>query len=112
MREERTKLQREIASLKRDAENAGANERMENAILRERINDVAAEVARLTATLEGPGSRIDSLLGSETGAPAAPNGGNGAPPIAPGGAESKGSLADRIRALQSRASRAGQPSGA
>jgi hypothetical protein len=69
-------------------------------------------VARLTATLEGPGSRIDSLLGSEAGAPAAPNGGNGAPPIAPGGAESKGSLADRIRALQSRASRAGQPSGA
>jgi chromosome segregation ATPase len=111
MREERTRLQREIASLKRDAENTGANERMENAILRERINDVAAEMARLTATLEGPGSRIDSLLGSEAGAPATPNGGNGAPPIAPGGAEPKGSLADRIRALQSRASRASQPSG-
>ena len=59
--------------MKRDAENAWANERMENAVLRERINDVAAEVARLTATLEGPGSPIETILSGDAGrAPAAP----------------------------------------
>ena len=48
--------------MKRDTESTWAAERVENALLRERINDVAAEVARLTATLEGPGSPIESLL--------------------------------------------------
>jgi chromosome segregation ATPase len=113
--EERAKLQREITGMKRDAENAWASERMENAVLRERINDVAAEVARLTATLEGPTSPIDAILNSDTSRPAVTaNGtnGNAAPSIAPGGAESKGTLADRIRALQSRASRVPQASGA
>jgi chromosome segregation ATPase len=113
--EERAKLQRDIAAMKREAENAWANERMENAVLRERINDVAAEVARLTATLEGPQSPIEAILRADAGAPAlAPNGANGtaAPSIAPGGGESKGTLADRIRALQGRASRVPQASGA
>src|SRR5262247_4269082 len=110
--EERAKLQRDIAAMKRDAENAWANERMENAVLRERINDVAAEVARLTATLEGPESPIDTILSTDTGRPAMAPGasnGNGTPSIAPGSTESKGSLADRIRALQGRASRVPQP---
>ena len=73
--------------------------------MRERINDVAAEVARLTAVLEGPSSPINSVLAND---PARPdNDINGAAPsIAPAGSESKGSLADRIRALQKRASRA------
>ncbi len=60
--EERTKLQREIGTMKRDTKSTWAAERVENALLRERINDVAAEVARLTATLEGPGSPIKSML--------------------------------------------------
>ena len=85
--EERTKLQREIGTMKRDTESTWAIERVENALLRERINDVAAEVARLTATLEGPGSPIESML-VEAAAP-----------------ENKNTLADRIRALQSTASR-------
>jgi chromosome segregation ATPase len=102
--EERTKLQREISNLKHEAESTWAAERVENALLRERINDVAAEVARLTAALEGPDSPIESILAE------APSGGlNGTrgegggrlDPPAPG----KGSLADRIRALQSSASR-------
>src|SRR6516164_5878974 len=54
--DERDKLQREMAAMKRDAENAGEYERMENAVLREHIDEVAAEVARLTPTLEGPDS--------------------------------------------------------
>ena len=112
--EERTKLQREIATMKRDAETTWAAERVENALLRERINDVAAEVARLTAVLEGPGSPIETMLaeavpelaaGRRDGATV--NGGGqtgGATLDAP--QENKGTLADRIRALQSGASRA------
>jgi len=111
---ERAKMQREIAAMKREAESTWANERIENAVLRERINDVAAEVARLTATLEGPNSPIAAILGSEVGhAAEASNGSNGASlPQAPQAGESKGTLADRIRALQSRASAVPQPSGA
>jgi chromosome segregation ATPase len=109
--EERAKLQREIAAMKREAETAWASERMENAVLRERINDVAAEVAKLTATLEGPSSAIDKILAADPARPAGPNG-NGMPSIAPNGGASKGTLADRIRALQGRASRMPQPSGA
>jgi len=99
-REERAKVQREIAAMKRDAETSWASERAENALLRERINDVAAEVVRLTSVLEGPGSRIATIL-ADTGAPAAPV--NGQPQTS--AEESRGSLADRIRALQNRASR-------
>jgi chromosome segregation ATPase len=106
--EERARLQREIATMKREAETAWAAERVENALLRERINDVAAEVARLTAVLEGPGSPIDTMLavegathgqGTANGA-AATNGEAGDSPR-----QGKGTLADRIRALQSTASR-------
>jgi len=82
--------------------------RIENAALRERITDVAAEVAHLTAALEGPGSAIDAIVNADVGrAGAVPNGTNGTPSIAPGaGAEpAKRTLADRIRALQGRAAR-------
>ena len=108
--EERTKLQREIGTMKRDTESTWAAERVENALLRERINDVAAEVARLTATLEGPGSPIESMLAVEASsagrgtrrpaatATAAGEGGDNC-------RENKNTLADRIRALQSTASR-------
>ena len=52
--------------MKREAEQTWASERVENALLRERINDVAAEVARLTSALEGPNSPIDAILAAET----------------------------------------------
>ena len=117
--DERTKLQRELATMKRDAEATWASERVENALLRERINDVAAEVARLTATLEGPGSTIMSMLAVD--APALDQGSGRSGGHAAGAAnandtgdagsldtprETKTTLADRIRALQSTASRA------
>ena len=101
-REEQAKLSQEMASMKRDTEASWASERVESALLRERINDVAAEVARLTAALEGPNSPIETILAGE--APSVSNGGE--PTVArsePGAqGESKGSLAERIRALQSR----------
>jgi DNA repair exonuclease SbcCD ATPase subunit len=110
--EERSKLQREIEGMRRDAETAWADERMENAVLRERINDVAAQVARLTASLEGPGSPIDTILNADAAiASASSHINNGASvsiaPAQPGAA--KGSLAERIRALQNRASTVPQP---
>jgi chromosome segregation ATPase len=117
--EERRKLERELTTLKREAETTWATERMENAVLRERINDVAAEVARLTSALEGPSSPIDEILASDAARsqPAAhgATNGNGQTRFAAAGASgesSKGTLADRIRALQSRASRIAHSSGA
>ena len=104
--EERAKLQREIGTMKRDAESTWAAERVENALLRERINDVAAEVARLTATLEGPGSPIESLLAEASSATR--GGATRSGQTSAEGSESgdnKNTLADRIRALQSTASR-------
>jgi chromosome segregation ATPase len=111
--DERSQLHAHIANLKREAESTWASERVENALLRERINDVAAEVARLTAALEGPDSPIDALLSASTHdlnvAAAQANGGstsprNGIRSEAPA-SEQKSTLADRIRALQLTASR-------
>jgi len=102
--DERGKLQREVGGMKRDAESTWAAERVENALLRERINDVAAEVARLTAALEGPGSPIESILEAANAGTAA--GGHDAAGAENGNtAEARNTLADRIRALQSTASR-------
>ncbi len=108
--EERDKLQRELAGLERDVHDAIVDETMENAILRERINDVAAEVARLTATLEGPSSPVAAILeaGHATAAPAGSNGASA--PVAARAGAPQDTLADRIRALQGRAARGERPS--
>lgn len=107
---ERAKLQTEVAAMKREAEASWAAERVENALLRERINDVAAEVAKLAVTLEGPNSPIEAILTAPEAAapaPAAIKASNGAVPAPANdtGDDAKGSLADRMRALQTRASR-------
>lgn len=104
-RDERAQLQREIAAMKREAESTWAAERVENALLRERINDIATEVARLTMVLEGPGSTIESILAADAEADA--NRARAASVEAKNGKSDKteGNLADRIRALQTRASR-------
>lgn len=127
-REERAAMQRELNAIKGQTESSWASERMENAVLRERINDIAAEVAKLAIALEGPDSPIEAILAVEArtpeesyaqGKPAAansavPNAANANKPAAPEPAPSiapsatKGTLADRIRALQSQASRAQQ----
>jgi len=105
-RDERAKLQRDINAIQQQAESSWATERMENALLRERINDIAAEVAKLAIQLEGPNSAIEAMLASEPEAakPAAKPA-NGAPA---GSDPQGGTLAERIRALQSHASRARQ----
>ena len=120
-RDERTKMQRELQAIQQQAEASWASERMENAVLRERINDIAAEVARLAMTLEGPDSPIERILATEAAgadlAPAQAANTNAEPvaaptrplePIAAGSTLPRGTLADRIRALQAQASRARQ----
>ena len=68
-REERAGMQRELNAIKSQAELSWATERMENAVLRERINDIAAEVAKLAITLEGPDSPIEAILAVEARTP-------------------------------------------
>ena len=69
-RDERAKLQRDINAIQQQAESSWATERMENALLRERINDIAAEVAKLAIQLEGPNSPIEAMLAAEPAIPA------------------------------------------
>jgi chromosome segregation ATPase len=107
---ERDKLAAELVAVKREVESAWQTERMENAVLRERINDVAAEVARLTSVLEGPGSPIETMLaGAPTTVPLAPAAA-AATAEKRNGESARGSLADRMRALQTRASQLPAPS--
>ena len=87
---ERTELQAEIVKLQQEAE--------ATTLVRDRVNDVAAEVARLTAALEGPGSPIATMLANGAGDTGRGANGNGA-------GDQKNSLVDRIRALQSSVSR-------
>ena len=106
-RDERAKLQRDINAIQQQAESSWATERMENALLRERINDIAAEVAKLAMQLEGPNSPIEAILAAEPAAAERPamggaTNGAAAAPVP----EGSGTLAERIRALQSHASRA------
>lgn len=125
---ERTATQQELNAIKSQTEASWATERMENAVLRERINDIAAEVAKLAITLEGPDSPIEAILAVEARTPeqsfaqgiapaagaAIPSAANANRPVTPDETASvvpalpKGTLADRIRALQNQASRAQQ----
>lgn len=112
-RDERAKLQRDINAIQQQAESSWATERMENALLRERINDIAAEVAKLAIQLEGPNSAIEAMLAAEPTVPAKTAGrpAKGTAPAAASASglpEGGGTLAERIRALQSHASRARQ----
>jgi len=107
LRADREQLQREISRLKQEAETAWANERVDSALLRERINDVAAEVTRLAANLEGSGSPIDRILAEVP--PPLPRQ-NGSPNRISITSETDDgerplSLAERIRALQMRTGR-------
>ncbi len=102
-RDERDTVTRDLSALKREADEIWASERIENSMMRERINDVAAEIARLASALEGPNSPIDAILAAETARDRATQAGTEgtAAEAAPAG----GNLADRIRALQTQASR-------
>lgn len=124
-RDERASLQRDLDLIRQQAAAARAPEQDDSALLRERISDIAAEVAQLAATIEGPDSPIGAILDADaetkaarapakaTGKKAAGQAGGktttetaakGAAPAAP-----RGTLAERIRALQAQAARGHHP---
>jgi chromosome segregation ATPase len=118
-REESAKLRDYIESMQKQVETTWASERMANAVLRERINDVASEVVRVAVALEGLNSPIDSLVaGKSASAQAQANdatstmvlaGDNGEialPASLENGDGSSGELIHRILALRQRTARA------
>lgn len=109
-REECAALQQEMAILKKQVEATWASERMANALLRERINDVAGEVVRVAHALEGLGSPMDTILAGKVAELASANGADNSSK-APDGDDSKGMLAHRIRSLQKRAARVSSSGG-
>jgi chromosome segregation ATPase len=84
---ENKKLRYDNDSLERAKAEDWDEERRENALLREQINDLAAEVVNLTMMLDGPNSPIRAALAQPGGEAA-------------GSAAAIVSLADRVRALQ------------
>jgi chromosome segregation ATPase len=84
---ENKKLRYDNDSLERSKAEDWDEERRENALLREQINDLAAEVVNLTMMLDGPNSPIRAALAQPGGEAA-------------GSAAAIISLADRVRALQ------------
>lgn len=88
---ENRRLKVELAARERAQSDDWSDEKQVNALLREQMNDLAAEVLNLTALLDGPSSPIARSL--ESARPATGDG-------------SVVSLADRVRALQQAASRA------
>jgi chromosome segregation ATPase len=115
-REECAKLQDYIASMKKQVETTWASERMANAVLRERINDVASEVVRVAVALEGLNSPIDSLVAgkaasaqaqSEESFLAGENGEIALPASVDNGNGPSSELIHRIRAIRQRSARSG-----
>ncbi len=125
-REECLKLQYEIETIGKQVETTWASERMANAVLRERINDVATEVVRVAVALEGLNTPVEALIaGKATNAqpeaalvpPAAGNSQNGQNGELNGqngeligdGGDDKATLVHRIRALRKRSNQLPAP---
>ena len=89
---ENKKLRSDLAAYERLKSDGWDEERRENALLREQINDLAAEVVNLTSALDGPESPIRKVISDSVERAASdPHG-------------KITSLADRVRALQKAAS--------
>lgn len=89
LRSENEALRENVTIMERGKTDDWDDQKRENAILRERINDLAAEVVAMTAMLEGPASPIGEIIREPAGANA----------VSGGGGEVT-SLASRVRALQ------------
>lgn len=95
LRDERDRLLSESGSLRMQLQDSRAEERMENAVLRENISDIAAEVARLAINLEGINSPIERLIAADRKAGGNEDG-------TPADEDARMSLAERVRKLQAR----------
>lgn len=125
--DECARLQVEIESMRKQVATTWATERMANAVLRERINDVASEVVRVAVALEGLTPPMDRLVAGAAETQGSQqlivngaigqeivNGGNGQDmangngqghALSLDGDDSKAALVHRIRALRRRAAR-------
>ena len=115
-RAECARLEDDMLAMHKQVETTWASERMANAVLRERINDVASEVVRVAVALEGLNSPIDSLVAGRAASTQAlaeepaGNGQNGEitlPVPIENGDGGASDLIHRIRALRQRANRTG-----
>jgi chromosome segregation ATPase len=99
--DDRSQVQTELSALKHEAEATWRAERVENAMLRERISDIAAQVGHMALTMDKSGT-IESIVAqsgstrSDGFEPGADHGDRGRP---------EGNLTERIRRLQNGASR-------
>lgn len=89
---ERDELKARLSLVSANAGSEWADERQDTAVLKERINDMAAKVAAMTAEMEGKSSPIHDILKSEKSAAKTPK--------SSGSDEENISLAERIRAVQ------------
>ena len=90
---ERDRLMGEVTAYRENTGLEWDTERKDNAILRERINDLAAQVTAMTAAIEGPESPINMIL-EQAGKTKRTKAVSGS------GSNDGQSLADRVRALQ------------
>lgn len=94
LEKERDELKDQLNLLSANANTNWSDERQDNAVLRERINDMAAQIAAMTAQVEGKSSPIHKIVKSEK------------PPKKASAndkttqADNTISLAERIRAIQ------------
>lgn len=65
LEKERDELKDKLNLLSANANSNWSDERQDNAVLRERINDMAAQIAAMTAQVEGKSSPIHKILKSE-----------------------------------------------
>ena len=65
LEKERDDLKDKLNLLSANANSNWSDERQDNAVLRERINDMAAQIAAMTAQVEGKSSPIHQILKSE-----------------------------------------------
>lgn len=93
---ENQKLKADLSAYERTKSEEWNDERQETALLREQMNDLAAEVIAITSLLDGPDSPIRKVLAAPSPESRGEVGGSGR--IA--------SLADRVRALQKAAAAA------
>ena len=91
---ERESLISEVEDIRAATVDSWQTEKMDAAILRERLTDIAAKVAVLTAAIDGPSSQIGNLMQEATDAAKADMPANAKRPRPSGG------LAERILALQ------------
>jgi len=89
LREANEKMKAELDAIKIEAGQDWTNERQEKAYMRERINDLAAQVAAMTSSLEGDGSTVKKILAKTDEKAAETDVANG-----------NTTLADRIKAIQ------------